>query len=47
MMLGYLKRPEETKAYFDDEGFGHTGDLCYYTENCQLVYVDRLKVLIK
>lgn len=47
MMLEYLKRPKETAEYFDQEGFGHTGDLGYYDENGKLYFVDRMKDLIK
>ena len=25
-MLRYLNRPKESEAYFDKEGFGHTGN---------------------
>ena len=35
------------KEYFDDEGFGHMGDLCKYTADGQLIYVDRMKEMIK
>ena len=47
LMVGYLKRPKETKEYFDFEGFGHTGDLGYYDKNGDFYFVDRLKELIK
>jgi len=46
-MAGYLKRPKETKEYFDFEGFGHTGDLGYYDKNGDFYFVDRMKELIK
>ena len=46
-MNGYLKRPEETAELIDVEGFGHTGDLGYYTEKGDIYYVDRMKELIK
>ena len=44
-MMGYLNQPRET--YFDQEGFGMTGDLGYYDQNGALHYVDRMKELIK
>ncbi len=46
-MQGYINRPEDTAAFWDDEGFGHTGDIGYYTEDGRLCYVDRMKELIK
>lgn len=47
LMQRYLKRPKETEEYFDFEGFGHTGDLGYYDKDGFIVYVDRIKELIK
>ena len=47
MMIGYLNRPEETDKYFDPEGFGRSGDIGYYNENGHIIYVDRIKELIK
>ena len=47
MMLCYLNREKETEEYFDFEGFGHTGDIGYYTEEGDIYYTDRLKELIK
>ena len=46
-MKYYLNRPKETKEYFDLEGFGHSGDLGYYTPEGEIVYMDRLKELMK
>ena len=46
-MLHYLKRPKETEEYFDFENFGHTGDLGYYNDEGYVVYVDRMKELMK
>jgi len=45
MMLGYLNQPKST--YFDNQGFGMTGDIGYYDNNGVLHYVDRLKEVIK
>ena len=44
-MMGYLNKPKS--AYFDDEGFGMTGDIGYYTESGVVFYVDRVKEIIK
>ena len=38
---------QETQEYFDKDGFGHTGDLGYYNDEGFVVYVDRMKDLIK
>lgn len=46
-MLRYLKRPKQTKEYFDSDGFAHTGDLGFYDENGEIFFVDRMKELIK
>ena len=46
-MLRYLKRPKETEEFFDFEGFGHSGDLGYYTEEGDIKFVDRFKEIIK
>lgn len=45
LMIGYLNRPKSD--FFDDEGFGMTGDLGYYDEDGVLYYVDRVKELVK
>ena len=42
-----LKRPKETEEYFDFEEFGHTGDLGFYDNKGWIVYVDRMKEVIK
>lgn len=47
MMMEYLKRPSETRQYFDSEGYGRTGDIGYYTDDGTIYYVDRMKELIK
>ena len=39
--------PQETQEYFDKDGFGHTGDLGFYNDEGFVVYVDRMKDLIK
>jgi len=45
MMIGYLKQPKST--YFDENGFGMTGDMGFYDENGLMHYVDRIKELLK
>ena len=47
MMIKYLNRPSETSDYFDEDGFGRSGDLGYYDNNGHITYVDRLKEIIK
>ena len=44
-MMGYLNKPK--LAYYDDDGFGMTGDIGYYNENGVVYYVDRVKEIIK
>ncbi len=47
MMLGYLKEDENNSNYFDEEGYGRSGDLGYFDGEGRLFYVDRLKDVIK
>lgn len=47
VMLGYLNRPDATRATIDDEGWLHTGDIGHADEDGQFFIVDRLKELIK
>ena len=44
-MLGYLKRPEETKRVLRD-GYVYTGDSAYMTEKGELILCDRKKSFI-
>ena len=46
-MFEYLERPEETKKCFTEDGFIRTGDLGKYDSEGRLIYVDRMKALIK
>lgn len=41
MMMGYLNKPRSD--YFDEDGFGRSGDLGYYTQDGHMYFVDRLK----
>jgi acyl-CoA synthetase (AMP-forming)/AMP-acid ligase II len=47
VMRGYFKRPAETRATIDDEGWLHTGDIGHADEDGHFFIVDRLKELIK
>ena len=47
MMTGYLNRYDETKEFYDEEGYAHMGDLGYYDEEGKLYYQERIKELIK
>lgn len=47
VMLGYLNRPEETRATLDADGFLHTGDVATVRADGVVTIVDRLKELIK
>lgn len=46
IMLGYYKKPAETKEVIDDEGWLHTGDIGLLTKENFLVITDRKKSLI-
>jgi long-chain acyl-CoA synthetase len=47
IMLGYYKKPEETKAVFNEEGWFLTGDIGQWVEGRFLKIVDRKKELYK
>ena len=47
VMLGYLNRPDETRATLDTEGWLHTGDIGHADADGHFFIVDRLKELIK
>ncbi|KAH9372325.1 hypothetical protein HPB48_001584 [Haemaphysalis longicornis] len=47
MMKEYYKKPKETAEFFDEEGWGKSGDAGYYDEDGRLHLVQRLKQLIK
>jgi acyl-CoA synthetase (AMP-forming)/AMP-acid ligase II len=47
IMLGYLNRPDETRATLDAQGWLHTGDIGHADADGHFFIVDRLKELIK
>lgn len=47
VMKGYYNRPKDNEAFFDAEGYAHSGDLVYYTPEGDICYVDRLKEIMK
>ena len=47
VMLGYFKRPDETRATVDADGWLHTGDIGHADADGDFYVVDRLKELIK
>ncbi|XP_077545340.1 uncharacterized protein LOC144158363 [Haemaphysalis longicornis] len=47
VMKGYYKKPEATAAFIDEDGWCHSGDLCYYDERGRLYFVERLKEVIR
>ena len=46
-MSGYHNNQKATNETIDDEGWLHTGDVAYYTEDGYYAVVDRIKELIK
>jgi acyl-CoA synthetase (AMP-forming)/AMP-acid ligase II len=47
IMLGYLNRPDDTRAMLDTDGWLHTGDIAHADDDGHFFIVDRLKELIK
>lgn len=46
VMVGYYKRPDETKQVFDDEGFFRTGDMGRLDEDGHLFITGRIKEML-
>ena len=46
VMVGYYRKPEETKKVFDAKGYLHTGDVAVQDEDGYLRIVDRTKDMI-
>ncbi len=46
MLAGYWRRPEETSAVLDTDGWYHSGDAAYMDEDGYLYVVDRVKDMI-
>jgi fatty-acyl-CoA synthase len=47
LMLGYYKKPEETAAVFDADGWFRTGDSAVWMENGYLKFLGRYKDMLK
>ena len=47
LMLGYYKKPEETAAAFDDDGWFHTGDTSEWLPGGYLRFLGRYKDMFK
>ena len=46
-MKGYLNLPKASRDFFDAEGFAKLADAVSYDEEGRIVYIDRLKEIIK
>lgn len=47
VMLGYYKKPEQTRASFTDDGWFKTGDMGYWRADGHLRFVGRYKDMLK
>ncbi len=46
VMMGYYKLPDETKAYFTEDGWLKTGDIGYFDKDDYLVFGERKKHIL-
>ena len=46
VMMGYYKMPEETKAYFTEDGWLKTGDIGRFDEDGYLIFTERKKHIL-
>ena len=46
-MNGYLGRELDTREFFTEQGFAHTGDLVHYDHKGNLYFKDRVKEMMK
>ncbi len=47
LMLGYYKKPEETAAAYDEDGWFHTGDTAEWLEGGYIRFLGRYKDMLK
>jgi acyl-CoA synthetase (AMP-forming)/AMP-acid ligase II len=47
LMLGYYKKPEETAAAFDEDGWFHTGDTAEWLDDGAIRFLGRYKDMLK
>lgn len=47
VMMGYYKEPELTAQVIDEDGYFHTGDIGHFTEDGQLIVLDRKNDIFK
>jgi long-subunit acyl-CoA synthetase (AMP-forming) len=47
MMKGYLNREDETRKFFDSDGFAHVGDIVKFDQEGKIYYIERFKEMIK
>ena len=47
LMLGYYKKPEETAACFDADGWFHTGDMAVWLDDGHMRFLGRYKDMLK
>ena len=47
LMAGYVNNPDETKAFFDCEGFAKSGDVVRFDKSGKIFFISRCKDLMK